>query len=582
MSSTAELTKSPLRFYIRRNNRAFITGVLSLAATNFLDALPPLLIGKTIDLIANQAPFTKIAQMIGLIFLVTMTLASTRFMWRYYWGRFSHGAAMDLQNRIFAKFTDLGQTYLRRTPVGELMSLIINDVQSFRMAVGPGVLIVLDALFILLIVPPLMLSISVSWTLQTLILMPLLPFIANKLMSLLNKYYEEKQTKFAELSGLAQEIISGARVIKSYVQEKSHTRLYNRVSREYESISNRTALVDAGFAPPLEFAVTVGSVILLFIGAPQVISGSVTIGSFFAFYQYISRMEWPATAIGLGLSYLQQGDASFTRIKNLFAVQNEILDQGDRELGPFQTLEVRNLSYKYGGSLQKALSNVSFTVKKGEVLGIIGPTGSGKSTLVEVLARILPVQEGEILFNGVSIEDIRLSSLRELMTIVPQEAFLFSEKVADNIALGSDLTRAQLEAACRAVDLSDEIKGLPGEFDAYLGERGVNLSGGQKQRLALARALARSSPLILMDDSLSAVDSKTEERILRHLKNQLSSALIVSHRVKSVRWADQILVLRDGAVEAIGTHEELLEKSPTYKKLEYLQREANSDEHALH
>jgi ABC-type multidrug transport system fused ATPase/permease subunit len=280
----------------------------------------------------------------------------------------------------------------------------------------------------------------------------------------------------------------------------------------------------------------------------------------------------------MGMSHIQQGDTSFARIKALFEIPNEIEDTGSENLGPFQSLEVRGLSYRYGGALREALHEISFRVEKGQILGVIGPTGAGKSTLIELLARVLALQKGEIYFNGISLERIRLNSLRGLMTVVPQEAFLFSEKVSDNVALGNEMNRAEIEAACRAVDLSDEIRGFPGEYDAYLGERGVNLSGGQKQRLALARALARSTPLILLDDALSAVDAKTEERILRHLKNNLSSALIVSHRVKSVRWADQILVLRDGAVEAIGTHDELLVTSPTYKNLEFLQREAMVDE----
>lgn len=575
----SELVNQPIRYYIKNKKRVFTVGVLTLAATNFLDNISPFLIGRTIDLIAQGSPISEILKMIGALFLVTLILALMRYSWRMSWGNFSHSSAMDLQNKIFTKFTQLGQSFLKRTPVGELMSVIINDTQAFRMAIGPGILIILDALFIVAIVVPIMLSVSAEWTFKTLVLMPLLPFFAYKMMNLLEIYYEKKQTKFAELSGFAQEVISGMRVIKIYVRERAHTRLFNKLSKDYENISNKTAFLDAGFTPPLEFAVTCGCVILLIIGLPEVVAGTVSVGSLFMFYQYVQRMEWPATAIGLGISHLKQGTASFRRIRRLFEEPLEVQDRGDLVLEKFENLEVKNLNHEYIKGLP-SLKNISFSLKSGEILGVIGPTASGKSTLIDLLSRVINPTSGEILINGRNISSIKLNSLRQLVTVVPQESFLFSDKVAENIALGADLTHSQIEHFARAVELSDEIRAFPIEYDTYLGERGINLSGGQRQRLTLARALARQTPMILIDDSLSAVDAQTEEKILKQLRSLLTTAVVISHRVDSIKWAHKILVLRDGEQEAFGTHDELLKSSATYQKLFQLQRVASETEGA--
>lgn len=573
-STDQQLIKSPIRFYIRKNKRVFVVGVFALAATNFLDALPPYFVGKAIDQIGAAAPFNDVLHTIVVLIAITFSLALVRFTWRYMWGQFSHTSAMDLQNHLFAKYTRLGQSYLRKTPVGELMSLMINDIQAFRMAVGPGILIILDALFILMIVPPMMISISPTWTWKCLILMPFLPFIANRLMTALNAAYDERQNKFAVLSGFAQEVITGVRVIKSYVQEYTHTQLFNRRSRDFELASNKTALLDAAFTPPLEFAITFGSVVLLIIGAPDVMSGAVSVGSLFAFYQYIQRMEWPATAIGLGMSHIKQGQASFARIRQVLEIPDEIVDTGAENFDQFHSLEVRELSFSYPAGRANVLRDVNFSLKSGEILGVIGPTGAGKTSLIDVLARVFNPTSGEILYNGRPIEKISMKSLRQIVTVVPQDAFLFSNKVSENISLGLDLPHTQIESLVHSVDLSEEIRTFPGEYDAYLGERGINLSGGQKQRLTLARALARKTPLILIDDSLSAVDSKTEEKILKQLRSLLSSAIVISHRIESVRWAHKIMVLKDGAVEALGTHDELMKSSVTYQHLYQLQKDA--------
>ncbi len=579
-----DLLKSPFRFYAGLHTRNVVLGLGFLLVTDTLEALPPLFIGIALDQITQHAPFFDVAKTVLVIFAITTFLSLSRFMWRIFWGRFTHTACMDLQNRIFYKFLQLSQSFLRKNRVGELMSLLINDVQAFRMGIGPGVLIMLDALFSMAVYIPLMLYISPEWTWKTLVLIPLLPFAAHKLMKLLNAAYETRQNHFAEMSGKAQEIVSGIRVIKSFAQTESHVDQFNKYSSSFERSCVRTAKIDASFTPIIEFAVAVGRVILLVIGAAPVMNGQVSIGAFFTFYQYIQKMEWPASALGYALSYRQQGDASFRRISELLVSPDEVPAAGSRQIAEFETLEFRHVSFRYPGASEDALQDVNFIMKAGEVLGLIGPLGSGKSTLIELLSGVYRPTSGWILVNGIPLDELSRDALTSLLAIVPQESFLFSDSVEENIRFGAEASEVETWKALDIVDVKSEVESLAMGLGTVLGERGVNLSGGQKQRLTLARALVRRSPVVVLDDSLSAVDTRTETRILRQIvelyNERHPSLILISHRVDSIAWADRILVLNNGRVESAGTHTELLRQSETYKKLVHIQGEQKADESA--
>jgi ATP-binding cassette subfamily B protein len=566
----------PLWFYIRKNKRAFLLGMFFLVITNLADGLYPLILKKGIDQISDGAPLHAISITAVVFFLTMASLAITRFCWRVFFGKYHTLAAEDLRNRIFQHLTTMGPQFFKQNPIGELMSLITNDVQSFRQAIGSGVLVLVDGVTIVIIVLPLMISMQPWWTLKTLIFLPLVPFLIWKVTKVIFKRYKLQQDKLSELSGFSQETVAGIRVIKSFAQEKNQLKAYNHLSGRYEETCNGSASVDAMFGPVMQFGVASGTVILLFVAAPDLISGAATIGTLVAFQRYIQKMVWPMTALGMGLSQYQKGMASFSRIKEVLLKKTDIPDQGAIDLKHFETLKVKNLSFQFPESSQPTLKNINFEIQAGQKVGLVGPVGSGKTTLLHLLNRLYPAPTGTILINDHEIQEITQRSLHMNFALVPQEPFLFSESISANIKMGveQDIPDEEVHHWAQVVDIKNEIEGLPHQFQAELGERGVNLSGGQKQRLTIARGLMTKAPVIWLDDSLSAVDHKTEKTIQDQLAGHIDSKrtqVIVSHRLSAVENANQIIVLNQGEVEAIGTHQELIQKSPTYRRMAEIQ-----------
>lgn len=572
-----QLHRRPFLFYMKRNPRAFALGVTALFFTNLFDVLTPLGLKMGIDAITRKDS-DGLLQAIGMYVALMIGVTTFRYFWRIYFGRFQHSAAEDLRNRIYAKLTELGPSFYQKNPTGQLMSLITNDVNTFRMAIGPGTLILLDALFLIAMIVPVMITLSWDWTWKTLILVPLVPFFMRKMEALIHERYRKEQDKLSEVSGRAQEIVSGVRVIKGFAQEENQLEKFNSVSREYEDACNKMAKVDSAFHPVMEFAVACGSVILLYFCTPAVLRDEVTLGTFVAFHEYIKRMIWPMSAIGMGVSMHEQGKASFARIRELLSTETDIPDLGAEPLPAFKSLELKGVTFRYPGAPVNALKNINLKIDAGETIGVVGPVGAGKTTLLQLICRMYPLQEGEILINDIPLDKFRRSSLASTVSVVPQDAFLFSETIAENVALGlSDFPGLEsIERATAMVNIDREIHDLPEKYQAFLGERGVNLSGGQKQRLTIARAMIRRTPVVLLDDSLSAVDGNTEKTIVRelksaHLENTSQTVIIVSHRLATLKHADRIVVLNRGEIEAVGSHEELLATSPTYRTLHHLQ-----------
>jgi len=570
LAESEHMAKMPFRFYVKKHKRQFIFGILCLLFTNALDALPPIIIGKVIDQITQQKPLIDTSITIGILIAVALVVAFFRYYWRLHWGRYSHRTAQDVKNKIFSKYLNLSQSFFQKNTIGKLMSLINNDVNAFRMAIGPGVLILLDAFFISSFVIPLMIYLSPSLTWKTLIFLPIIPFIISKIESLIHDNYKIQQQQFAELSATTQEILSGIRTIKSFAQEDNHEKVFNQESKKLELDSNKVARLDAIFSPILEVGVSTGCVILLFYASPEISSGALTIGALFSFYQYIQKMMWPMAAIGIGLTFWQKGKASMGRILELLSETTDTPDNGKKEINVFESFEIKNLDFKYGAREDGFnLKNISLQIQPGEIIGFLGKTGSGKSTITDLISGVYPTPKGSILINGQPIQDYTQESLHDFVTYVPQDTFLFSDNIYNNTLLSTEKSNEEVIETLEVVQLNDEILNMEQQHLTVLGEKGVNISGGQKQRLALARGLIRDTKLLILDDSFSAIDANTEKQIIEVINSKLNnlSVIIISHRLASLKLADKIYVFNDGTIEASGVHDELLLTSSTYKEV---------------
>lgn len=569
--------KHPVIYYVRRYHKAFSLGLFVLLITNALDAIYPLYIKQGIDQVTRLGSMHDLTWTALKLLGIMSLLAITRYFWRSIFGQYHTQVAEDVRNRLFQHLLKMGPQFYQKYTVGELMSLIINDVQAFRQGIGQGLLILFDGISILFLVIPLMLFLNWKWTLWCLILFPLVPLLIYKVNRLIHARFKKQQDQLSEISGFIQELIGGIKVVKSFAKEDLKLKQFNLKSKELENISNQVSLVDALFIPVMQFGVASGTVVLLFVAADDIVLGIATIGSLVAFQRFISKLTWPMTALGLGLSQYQKGMAAYERIKEVLQSQSEITDHGSLVLDEIQSIEFSDLSFRYPGASEYVLKNLSFKIAKGESLAIVGPIASGKSTLIQLLARMYEVDDNKILINQQCYKKYTLDSLRKKIVIIPQEPFLFSDTVAENINFGADSSLdfdskiIELENICDQVAILKEIQELPHSFQTVLGEKGVNLSGGQKQRLTIARAIRLPSELLVFDDNLSAVDYNTESTIQKNLfrtdPQQKKTQIIISHRWSSVVNADKILVLNQGVQEAFGALESILIHSPTLQNM---------------
>lgn len=584
------LFSNPLWFYIRKFRRNFALGMFFLIITNIMDGIYPLLLASLIDKISNHVAPQELIQPIGIFFLTMAGLAASRYGWRVFFNSYHTHAAEDLRNRIMSHLIKLTPQFYQRNQLGELMSLLVNDVQSFRASIGGAVLVLVDGVVIILVILPLMIMMNPTWTWKTLIVLPLVPWMVKTLTQTIYQRSKWVQDSLSTLSGYAQESVTGIRVIKSFAIENERARGYEKLSLDYEKANISVAVVDALWAPVMYFGVASGTVILLFIGLDDVLTGAATLGTLVAFQRYISKMIWPVTALGMGLSQYKKGMAAFDRIKQVLCINPDVsfaahdpsstAGSPDANQSEFTGLDVNALTFLYPGTTEPALKNLNLHLRPGEKLGITGPVGSGKSTLLHLLLGLYPFTDGDIQVNGRNLFQWREEDLRHLFTLIPQDVFLFSESVTENVTyamntpsrpstekLAADEALQITEDILDRVQILDEMRGLPGGLATLLGERGINLSGGQKQRLALARGLVRPTALLLMDDVLSAVDYRTESRILRELADLRGGYIIVSHRIAALRSCDRILVLNRGTTEALGTFEQVKVASPFFREL---------------
>lgn len=476
----------------------------------------------------------------------------------------------DLKNEIYEHYQTLSLSFYRKNNTGDLMNRISEDVSRVRMYVGPAIMYGINLLTMFLIVIPFMLSINIELTLYSLLPLPFLSFSIYYVNNIINKRSEEIQESLSDLSTFVQEAFSGIRVIKAFVREQDYNEQFSVASNTYKNKSLRLAFVQSLFFPLIMSLIGLSVILTVYVGSIGILQGELSTGNIAEFIIYVNMLTWPVTALGWITSIIQRAAASQKRVNEFLHTKNDIVSEKNIEKEISGALSFDRVKFTYPDSGIEALNDVSFAVQPGESIAIIGTTGSGKSTIANLLCRMYDATSGQISIDELPIKDYALSTIRGNIGYVPQDVFLFSETIADNIAFGNRrLSEVQIRQAADHADLTENIDRFPKGFQTMLGERGITLSGGQKQRVSIARAIAREPKILIMDDCLSAVDTKTENSILNSMKKIMvgRTTVIISHRVSSAQLADKIIVLDRGSIVEQGSHQVLMELEGTYKSL---------------
>lgn len=476
----------------------------------------------------------------------------------------------DMKNEIFNHYQNLPLSFYRKNSTGDLMARITEDVSRVRMYLGPAIMYGLNLLILFPLVIFYMISVNAELTLYSLLPLPILSVSIYFVNNLINERSEKIQRSLSELSTFVQEAFSGIRVLKAFVREEDSAREFTIASEEYKTKSINLTRVNALFFPLIMALVGISTIITVYVGGLQVIQGEIGYGVIAEFILYVNILTWPVTALGWVTSIIQRAAASQTRINEFLDIKNDIVSLENLEKDIKGSIHVDNLSFYYPESGIQALDKVSFEIKSGQTLGIIGTTGSGKSTIANLLMRMYDPTSGRIEIDGQDIRNYNISALRKQIGFVPQDVFLFSDSIANNIAFGIDHADKNLiEKAAKDADVYQNIIDFPKGFETMLGERGITLSGGQKQRVSIARAIAKEPKILILDDCLSAVDTKTENSILTALRKIMENrtSVIISHRVSSAKLADHIIVLDEGKIIERGNHDSLMNQKGVYADL---------------
>lgn len=476
----------------------------------------------------------------------------------------------DLKNEIYQHYQQLPVSFYRQNNTGDLMARISEDVSQVRMYLGPAVMYGINLITLCVMVITFMFTIDATLAFFALLPLPFLSISIYFVSNIINKQSTEIQKSLSGLSTFVQEAFSGIRVIKAFAQENPSVKNFDESSNVYKNKSIRLALIQALFFPLIIGLIGLSIIMIVYIGGAQVISGKITNGVIAEFILYVNMLTWPVTAIGWVTSIIQRAAASQERINEFLFTKTDIVSEENQARDIAGEIEFKNVNFIYPDTGIHALKNISFRIHAGETLAVLGTTGSGKSTIANLIPRLYNRSNGEITIDGHLIESYNLHNLRSQIGYVPQDVFLFSDSIRNNIAFGSDgIHEEAIKQASKNADLYENIMGFPKQFETQVGERGISLSGGQKQRLSIARAIVREPKILILDDSLSAVDTNTENAILKNLKGIMANrtSIIISHRVSSVKLADQILVLDNGLIVQTGTHETLLKQEGMYKDL---------------
>lgn len=483
----------------------------------------------------------------------------------------------DLKNEIYNHYQELSMAFYKKNNTGDIMNRISEDVNKVRMYLGPAIMYTINLFVLFILVISIMLSINAKLTLYVLTPLPVLAVLIYYISQKINIKSEQVQRQLSNLSTRSQETFSGIRILKSFVREKRVADDFDRESEKYKELSLGLVRINAFFHPLMMLLIGLSTILTIYIGGLEVIDKNLTIGDIAAFVIYVNMLTWPVTALGWVTSLTQRAAASQKRINEFLHTEPEIQNQNYQPTPVNGSIEFRNVSFDYPDSGTRALNNVSFKVKPGETLAVIGKTGSGKSTIADLICRLFDTSDGEVHIDGENIKKLNLNDLRRDIGYVPQETFLFSDTIAQNIAFGDTSAKVDMDAvknAAKDAVIYSSINDFPEKFNTHLGERGITLSGGQKQRVSIARAILHNPSILIFDDCLSAVDTETEEKILNNLKEVMKdkTTILTSHRISTVKKADHIIVLDKGNIIEEGNHKSLLKNGKLYAELYHKQQ----------
>lgn len=558
----------------------FILGLIFIFTSNIFGLYPPIYIGEVFNIISDsfteknfldQTNKSQIKNQLAYYAFLVLVFAVCKGLFMFFMRQtiivMSRMIEYDLKNEIYNHYQKLSISFYKRNKTGDLMNRISEDVSRVRMFIGPAILYTSNLVISISLIIPKMLSISPKLTLYVLSPLPFLVIAIYKVSSIMNKKSEIVQRQLSKLSSISQETFSGIRVIKSYTQENFAQNQFMSAADDYKSKNLALVKVNALFFPLMILLIGLSTLFTIYIGGLEAIAGNIQVGDIATFVIYVNMLTWPVASLGWVTSIVQRAAASQERINEFLREEPEITNRNKKTSRVNGDIEFNKVSFTYSDTGIQALKNISFSMKQGETLGIIGKIGSGKSTLAELLCRINDPNSGTICVGGKDIKELNLFDLRNAMGYVPQESFLFSDTIYNNIAFGSYKSdKKDVYKAADQAGVLENIMGFKNQFNTLIGERGITLSGGQKQRLSIARALIRKPEFMLFDDCLSAVDVETEERILQNIKeeSQNKSCIIISHRASSIKHADQIIVLKDGEIIEKGLHKTLMKLNGEY------------------
>ena len=561
----------PLKPYLARYRRRYTVGLACLIIVQAVGIVPPLLIKAAIDAMSARVSSGKLLFYAAILLGIALGKAFFQFWMRWILIGISRDAEYDIRNDLFRHLMRLSARYYTETPTGELMSKLTNDLNAVRNLIGPGIMYSASTLTVGIATVSVMLHLDWQLTLLALAPMPVVSIAVKFFGQAIHDRFEKIQEMYSRLTEKVRENLSGVRVIRAFTQEEPEMAQFDRLNREFVEKNQGLIWITSLMWPGMALLFAVAFMLIMVVGGHHVISGRITVGTFAAFNVYLLYLIWPIIALGWVVNILQRGLASLGRLNLIFQAQPDI---DDRDVPPQPVtalrgeIEFRNLTFSYNG--KPVLRNLSLRIPAGRTVAIVGATGSGKSTLVSLIPRLYDAPPGTVLVDGVAIRQIPLRVIREAIGFVPQETFLFSETIRENVRFGTaGAADSDVERAAEISNILPEIRGFPRGFETMVGERGLTLSGGQKQRTAISRAVIRDPRILILDDALSSVDTYTEEKILGHLTEVMAgrTTLLISHRVSTIRHADEIVVLHDGEIAERGRHEELLALNGHYADL---------------